>query len=139
MSKSLEFDHAKHDEEIALWINREKKSTRWIIIVSFYSALHYLRGKIFPLTEIAPTGGVATTYDSFDHYHYRNRIPGKSVHDCLVDLTYKEVPLIAVKYNMLYNQSITMRYKFDEPLERDAEAAIKFLLAIKKECLKPQI
>ncbi|MGA7160155.1 MAG: hypothetical protein WBZ48_04080 [Bacteroidota bacterium] len=134
MSNPLELNHAKHDEEIATMLHTGKKSVQWTVIVCFYSALHYVRSKIFPLTEVS--GGVTTTYNSFDDYHTRLRADGHSMHDRLVILTWRDLNSIAAKYQWLFNSSITARYNNYEPDPRASDMSMKYLLEIKKECTK---
>jgi hypothetical protein len=134
MPNALELSHAKHDEEIALFLHQTKKSVQWTIIICFYSALHYVRSKMFPLTEV--TGGVTTTYNSLDDY-YSKLGPNKgSLHETLVDLTWRDLPTIAAKYQLLFNSSITARYHNYIHDSRASEQAVKNLSAIKKECTK---
>jgi hypothetical protein len=134
MPNPLELTHAKHDEEIATMLHAGKKSDHWTVIICFYSALHYVRAKMFPLTEIA--GGVSTTYNSFDDYHSKFRADGHSMHDRLVALTWRELKSIGQKYQWLFHGSITARYNNYEPDPRAAGQSIKYLAEIKKECTK---
>jgi hypothetical protein len=135
MPNAAELAHAQHDEGVALFIHQAKKSDQWTIIVCFYSALHYIRAKIFPLTEIA--GGVTTTYNSANDY-YSKLGPNKgSLHDTLVTLAWRELPTIAAKYQLMYNSSTTARYNNYAHDPRASAQAISNLAAIKKECTKP--
>lgn len=132
MSNPLELAHAKHDEEIAVMLNGMGKSIQWTVIICFYSSLHYVRSKIFPLTEVS--GGVTTTYNSLDDYHSRRSVG--SMHDNLVALAWVYLPDIAPKYQMLLHESITARYNNYSYDKRASESAMKNLMEIKKVCLK---
>jgi hypothetical protein len=135
MSNILELIHAKHDEEIALFIHQSKKSDHWTIIVSFYAALHFVRAKLFPLTETS--GGVTTIYKSADDYYSRLGPNKPSLHRVLVDLVWKNLNNVGAKYQMLYDTSITARYDDYKHDYRASAQAIKNLSEIKKECTKP--
>ncbi len=135
MPNPLELSHAKHDEDTALLVHSLKKSNKWTVVISFYSALHYLRYKLFPLTQI--TGGVTTIYDSLDDYYSKLPAGKRGMHHVMVALTWLMLPSIAAKYNWLFHTATTARYTNDEIDDRASDQAIKNLAVIKKECLKP--
>ncbi|MEW5799977.1 MAG: hypothetical protein AB1728_13330 [Bacteroidota bacterium] len=132
MPVQREFDHADHNEAVAKKIHADKSSTAWVIIISFYSALHYVRGKIFPFNETI--NGKTVTVQSFDGYCVIHNGVKKSKHDKLYDLVTKHLPSIQAKYKWLLDSSITARYNdyhFDPSF---SQKSIDYLDAIKKEC-----
>ncbi len=102
-----EIDYALHDEEVVNLINGQNKYFDWIIITCFYSALHFVRAKVFPLKGLL--NGNPITYQSFDAYCFINKNLIKNKHTALVDLTYKNASAIAPKYDWLLSSSVTAR------------------------------
>lgn len=45
-------DHATHNEEVCSHLDDNTKYSDWIITTAFYSAMHFMKHKIFPLKII---------------------------------------------------------------------------------------
>ena len=49
MSKNDSLNHAIHNKEACEYLSKEPKFSDWVITTAFYSALHFIDYKIFPL------------------------------------------------------------------------------------------
>lgn len=131
-----ERDHALHNEEAAHFLNSANIYCDWVEIVAFYSALHFVRGKIFPLDE--EKNGRKISYTNFDAYCSFNSPEnmGKSKHQVLIGLAYQKLPAIAPQYEQLYHLSITARYNDYKIPKSVSDKAIDKLAEIKTVCIK---
>jgi hypothetical protein len=133
MPLKKEIDQALHTEEVVNLINGEKKYFDWVGISSFYSALHFVRGKMFPFDELINDKTV--NYTSFDAYCLIRGNEFKSKHKILLELVNKRLPSISAKYKWLFDLSVTARYSDYQILELIGNAAVKKLQDIKNACI----
>ena len=107
---SLDFslDHARHNEKVLKYLDKEPTNSDWVITVAFYSALHYVRYKIFPLTVKKANGDnhIHITFDNYCSYHRYDNL-GK--HEMLLGLVAEHCPEIAYEYNQLKDMCWTAR------------------------------
>lgn len=105
-NKSLQ--HAKHNEEVCNHLFIVPSYTDWVITTAFYSSLHYVSYKIFPLT--VTVGGSTVTHQTFDSYVAGTPNSAKK-HKVLSELVQQHCPIALSRYNQLKDLSWTARYK----------------------------
>jgi hypothetical protein len=132
-----EFEHARHDKEVAALL-QQKKHYDWVVVVSFYSALHFVRGSLFPFKPHAETFNTFEEYYLAKKNEYRAANKGKPIkHDLLVSLVVAQLNAIAEKYNWLYDAANTIRYDDNAIDQADANKALLYLTAIESTCCPP--
>lgn len=103
MPNQKELDHAGHNETAAQFVHAKATYHDWVATIAFYSALHYVRGSIFPLTENGKT------HKSFIEYCNEKGITQKQ-HKVLKGLVREHLSSIAGKYRWLHDTSQNARY-----------------------------
>lgn len=131
MAKKYSLDHALHNEKACKYLNRKPDFTDWVITTAFYSALHFLRNKIFPMTIVE--NGKKITVSDFNDYCLIKRI-NKGKHGALASLIEEKYPELADHYNQLKDISWTARYNCYEYEREISNLAVKRLEIIKKLC-----
>ena len=103
-------EHANHNNDALKHLDKSPKYLDWVITMSFYTALHILQYKIFPLKQKAANAG-SFTLKTFEEYcsHFRNQQGTK--HEKLCDLAYEHCADIGAQYNALKDMCWTARYK----------------------------
>ncbi|MBK9533864.1 MAG: hypothetical protein IPO10_01555 [Flavobacteriales bacterium] len=102
--------HAAHNEAACDLLNTSGTFPDWVITTAFYSALHLVYEKLFPLTE------KGETLNSFDQYfgsRYARKGPGDkpSKHEATVDLVKSHLPGVASYYRLLKDSCHNARYR----------------------------
>jgi|ERR1019366_1416668 hypothetical protein len=134
MSDYSNLDHAKHNEDVCIHLVENTKFGDWIITTAFYSAMHYMRDKLFPLKVIKT--GVEIIAKDFDHYCLIMDKVGRK-HNVLRKLVEENTPIdIAAAYNQMLDASWTARYSRYKFSEKVAKLAKKRLMAVKNYVLK---
>ena len=138
MSKKLE--HAKHNEIVCNFISHKEDFADWIVITAFYSALHYVDHKIFPIKE-KTEGGHTFKIDNIDQLY--NNLSKKSEirkHSLRETMVRKHCNGASASFNWLKSTCETARYfnyKFPKP--RDTSKTAKDHLAVVKSVCDPPI
>jgi len=125
--------YAKHNEKACKYLDKKPEFTDWVITTAFYSALHYVRYKIFPISITSRTGKKLKIND-FENYFRVNNPMGLSKHSLLSNLVEEKHVEIADDYNKLRDISWSARYsnyKYPREVSNDAK---KRLDNIKKYC-----
>lgn len=131
MSKTL--SHAIHNFELCkhLHSNQKGKFNDWVITTAFYSALHYLHYKAFPLTK-------KDGKNCKDIFSYRNSLKENGIflskHETNIELVRSYLPEIFPEYKRLYDSCNIVRYTNYNASYQLADLAYKSLLKIKKIC-----
>ncbi len=134
MSDYSTLDHAKHNEDVCTHLAENTKYSDWIITTAFYSAMHYMRYNLFPLTT--KKNGVDVKANDFDHYCLVMDQVGRK-HNVLRKLVEEKAPSdIAAAYNQMLDSSWTARYSRYKFSEKVAKLAKKRLTAIKNHALR---
>ncbi|MCB0480224.1 MAG: hypothetical protein KDC83_02280 [Flavobacteriales bacterium] len=130
--KSL--DHAKHNESICDHLSEQTQFNDWVITTAFYSAIHYVSHKLFPMTISKVTASI--TYESFDEYcNGENKFRRK--HKEMRILVERNLPSdIAAAYNQLLDSSWTARYSQYKYSNKISKLARKRLTAVRNYCTK---
>ncbi len=101
-----------HNYNACKQLSKVKDFPDWIITTAFYSAIHFVDGKIFPIEIEAKTN---ITYTTFDSYYIQNKQFDKTTpikHDFRLQLVKNHLPdNIASHFERLYNASDTARYR----------------------------
>ncbi len=127
-------NHADHNREVCLLLNREKKYD-WVVTTAFYSCIHRLYGSLFPLTALA--GGKVVIFQSFADYvkHYsgnsnmgKHEMLGRAVIDAGIS------PKARTAYESLKSASFTARYNDYRTSQQLAQHAISKLDIVDQEC-----
>lgn len=125
MSKSDSLSHANHNKEVCESLSETPEYSDWIITTAFYSALHFVDYKIFPLE--LEQAGKAYTFTSFDSYYmFVKKNIGK--HKARLELVETKLTEIAPHYNKLMDLCHKARYvdyKFNYDIAKDAKESLK--------------
>lgn len=98
-------DHAEHNEALCDFLITDGSYRDWIITTAFYSALHYVKNEIFPLTE------AGVTYNNFNDYYRIVQKPMKLCkHRGMIELTKRYLNPCSGHYRWLYDACMTSRY-----------------------------
>ncbi len=132
MSKKLE--HAKHNESVCNFIAHKQDFADWVVITAFYSAMHFVDHKMFPL-PMKTDDGHRFKLKTIDEYKLFVKSE-KDKHSVRVDLVKDKCPLIKAQFFWLYNTCKTARYmSYEFPKPREiATLAKDNLSAVKKFC-----
>lgn len=133
MAGSKSLDHAVHNEKVCKYLNKKPIFLDWVITTAFYSSLHYLEHKIFPLK--IKNGLTEIKIKNFEEYF---TLYGKEDgrHKAFSKLVERELPGISDDYNKLKDISWTARYnryQYSRPISNHAREMLK---NIKLGCLK---
>lgn len=132
MNNKNNLDYARHNEKTCKYLDKKPDFADWVITTAFYSALHYVRYKIFPIER--QTSNAKRKFKDFEQYYQTNNPANLSKHALLSELVEEFNPNIAVDYNRLKDLSWTARYnnyKFGRDVSNDAK---KRLENIKQNC-----
>lgn len=128
--------HAEHNKKVCFALSDMKANyDDWVITTAFYSAIHFLRHKIFPL-QFVNNEGNSITVDNFEQYCIRKGEYSKK-HSLMRKIIEDNCPAdIAAAYNQMLDASWTARYnqyKFSNKISRLSQ---KRLNAISNYCNK---
>jgi hypothetical protein len=110
-------EHAQHNNDALKYLGKSPKFLDWVITMCFYTSLHILQYKIFPLKVKASNSG-SYTIKTFEEYCSHFREIENSKHDKLSDLAYNYCADIGAQYNSLKDLCWTARYR-DYTTDRD--------------------
>lgn len=134
MKNEDNLDYAQHNEKVCKYLDKEPEFTDWVITTAFYSALHYIRYKVFPIS-ITTRKGKKLKVDDFESYFRINNPLNLSKHSLLSTLVEERHSEIADDYNKLRDISWSARYsnyKYPRQVSNDAK---KRLEKIKQYCV----
>lgn len=125
---SLKKDHGDRNQELSDNLLQGNKFYDWSVTVAFYSAIHFVEDKIFPIN----IAGVSCKNISEARGHMR--VKGR--HQARLDLVRQNLPSILSYYSWLDDQSRNARYKTYKIKKGVAEKAQQYLKSIQAECYK---
>lgn len=111
-------NHALHNEEVCNYLDLKHSFGDWIITTAFYTSLHFVSYKIFPIEIKGKQSDSLIKLE--DIYQYQNFMNLRSVsrHKILGNLAWKHCPQIALEYSRLFDLSINARYiNYRQPAE----------------------
>ena len=120
--------HAEHNEKLCEQLIKEGKYNDWVITTAFYSAIHFIDHKLFPLEHDD------TIY--YDMGEVRARRNSKSKHLARKEIVAECLPEQVSNYDFLDKNCRTARYVSYVVAPKKAQMAFQRLSQLKKECLK---
>ena len=129
--------HAAHNEAASDVLHSSGAFPDWVITTAFYSAMHLVYERLFPIQADG------TTYPNFEAYYAqkyaRKAAPDKPTkHDATVDLVKAHLPAVASNYRLLKDSCHNARYRnykvkpYEAATARNQLHSIKAGLAAKK-------
>ena len=137
MPEKGRIDRALHNEEVCNLLATTKFKD-WVVATAFYSALHFVRHKIFPIKKKTEKGE-PLKIESFNQYAkvFNPKQLGK--HELILDLVRTECPEAYADYLWLFNTCMNARYHDFKTSERVAQKTVEKLQVIKELCTQPAI
>ena len=132
--KKDRLSHATHNEIAAvhLYNNGECHFPDWVITAAFYSALNYVKHKIFPIADMAD-GKMQFCY-SFEEYLVVNNKEREDKHAVLKNLVKIQCPQIRTEYEKLMDMCWGARYTEYKIQPEEALNALELLSRIRAHC-----
>lgn len=128
----MHLQHAEHNEELCEKINELKEYDDWVVTTAFYSCIHFVEHRLFPLNE------QNVTYQTFDKY-YNDTVLSKSrktsKHATKLRLVESYLPKVYPHYRRLMDNCMTARYRNYRIGKTLSSIAISDMKAVKTECL----
>jgi hypothetical protein len=129
----MSVDHAKHNEDLCLKLFAENNWNDWVVTTAFYSAIHYVDNRIFPLKI------KEKEYHNIDEYVLTCTDGIKSKHDARTKLVKHHAHKAFPAYKLLRDTCRTARYNDYKLSDAMAEAATKQLALIKSLCTSSSV
>jgi len=109
LKMSIRLRHAKHNEEICNNLCSDHNNADWVVTIAFYSALHFVEYKIFPLQVTVGTHKVKIKNFSnyYSTYHTDRKLNKHSVRSNLVS---SRLASISADYSWLKSTCWNARY-----------------------------
>lgn len=129
--------HAEHNEKVCNHLLNESTFPDWVVTTSFYSALHYVSHKVFPLKYKNTDLNKIYTFQCLDSYFNAiRRQPGKkNKHSVMSDLVNEKCEEISDFYSWLFDACMGARY-IDYKVDKEiSDLAFKRLQEIKTYCI----
>jgi hypothetical protein len=124
--------HAEHNEELCSKVNALGGYDDWVVTTAFYSSIHFVEHKLFPLTE------QSVTYPDFNNYYHHTVFLKKrntSKHNLKLQLVNSYLPKVYANYKRLMDNCMTARYKNYRIGVTLSGIALTDLQKIKAECI----
>ena len=120
-----------HNEKACLYLQKSNEFNDWIITTAFYSSLHFVKYKAFP---VKVDNIEFNNFDTYFDYELKQANYGKSPHNILKKLLNKKFKNIAPAYTELYDTCHNARYLNYQVDKREVEQALINFAEIKKFC-----
>jgi hypothetical protein len=129
--------HGLHNEKVCEYIDLKQDFADWTITTAFYSALQFVKYKIFPFKMPAIEGKETNIEDLDDYILYQRNNTSNKVdrHQVLADLVEKHCPVISEDYNWLLDMSKNARYSNYQHPKEIANKSKRLMRVIKKHCV----
>ncbi|MGR3179305.1 MAG: hypothetical protein ACUZ8E_14740 [Candidatus Anammoxibacter sp.] len=127
-------EHGLHNEDACNYLDKTQKYPDWVITTAFYSSIHFIEHKLFPLS--VNYNGTDIEYATFDNYCYfhKTAIRKENPHKIRERLVADKLPTIAFYYKQLKSLSFTARYRNYKHSPDIANKAKSYLNEIKEYC-----
>lgn len=122
-SKAYHREHALHNNEALKHMDKKPDYLDWVVTICFYTALHCIKYKAFPM-DIIGSGGKAETIKNFESYctaFYKSK---SDAHAKLSDLVNSYHLDISAEYSQLKDLCWNARY-YDYHCDRDTSNLAK--------------
>ncbi|GAB6011041.1 hypothetical protein [Viscerimonas tarda] len=126
MANLSNIEQARHNESVCNYIGKKPDYSDWVVTTAFYSAIHYVRHLILPLSE----GGL--TYTTFEALFTRKKQNQEGRHGFQSRLVVEMFPEIRYEYERLHDMSTNARYLNYSYVREEATLAKVYLLKIKE-------
>lgn len=129
MKNENNLEYAEHNWKTCKYLDKKPEFSDWVITTAFYSALHYVRYKIFPIT--IEKSNKKNKIKDFENYFRINNPLHLSKHSLLSNLVEEKYPKIANDYNKLRDISWSARYsnyKYPREVSDDAKKRLKKIM-----------
>lgn len=140
MPNSEDLQHAEHNEKVFRHLLQNKDFADWIVTTAFYSSLHYVDYKLFPITHTEKKIQVKIVDMESYAVSALNKY-GNDKHVCRLKLVQSKLKEIAFEFNWLYSTCKTARYhdyKFADP-DDICKTSEDYLKAIKEFVTKKEV
>ena len=129
MDKRLRLEHAYHNESTCHYLNNNGGFSDWVVTTAFYTCLHFVCYKIFPLEIKEKDGSTASikTVEQFKIYYGLEN----DKHSVLAELVTDELPHIGSMYDEIMGYCMTARYHSYRTKPKKAERAMEIMREIK--------
>jgi hypothetical protein len=109
MSKKDSLKHAEHNEAVFDHLYPNKDFVDWIVTTAFYSALHYVDSKIFPINYNEK--GIKFSVSDMESYAVSglNKF-GNDKHVCRIKLVERNLKEVSHNFSWLYSNCKNARY-----------------------------
>jgi hypothetical protein len=121
--------HAQHNEELCYKLHAEGKWNDWVITTAFYSAIHFVEERLFPLKV------KETEYKSFDEYYSQRTDGSRSQHEARLKLVSVHLHKAYGSYRWLHDSCRTARYYNYAATPEMANTAVMKLKVAKSLCV----
>lgn len=123
-------EHAKHNEQVCNYLGKKEAFGDWVITTAFYSAMHYVRHLMVPVT----IDGI--TYNDFECLFAKMKSIMEGRHGFMKSYVVSNFPEIALEYSRLYDMSTTARYTSYTYTREQAKQAKGYMENIKLYVIK---
>ena len=127
-------EHAEHNEKACDFLYKDGNFNDWVVTTAFYSAIHFVRHKIFPITKYNSQLGHDVTYQSLDQYVNHHDSASDNKLKELRILVEENISQIKGRYRWLSNLCHTSRYHNYKVSLKKAKLAREHLKEIKQAC-----
>ncbi len=119
---------AERNEAICSFLHDNGRWPDWVVTTAFYSALHYVRSRLFPLS----LGD--QVYRNFEEYCALNSHFRQDKHQLLLTLVFQHLRPAYESYRFLMNESKKARYNDYDTPRNIASKAVECLSTVKELC-----
>lgn len=123
-------EHAKHNEHVCNYLGKKESFGDWVITTAFYSAMHYVRHLMIPVT----IDGI--TYNDFEYLFAKKKSIMEGRHGFMKSYVVSNFPGIAFEYSRLHDMSTTARYTSYTYTREQANQAKEYMETIKQYVIK---
>ena len=132
-NKDLRLEQAEHNQSACLKLDAIGGFTDWVVTTAFYSAVHFIQYKLFPLTD--HDGTKVVLYQTFIEFNDAiNPHNSQSRHTVMLRLVKNHAKNVEPEYRTLYDNCLSARHS-DYRIPTDiATSSKENLAAIKSYC-----
>jgi hypothetical protein len=138
---NLRRDHALHNEEVSDFLATRPEFADWVVTTAFYSALHWIKYSIFPLSVTLDDGTIQVFPDlgAYQRLAFGKQMPSESPHKTLLRLAKTCCPTsVSAEYKRLYSICMTARYEDYRLAPPIIAVAREGLKVIRRHCDQPK-
>ena len=129
----MRLQHAEHNEKLCRIIQALPDDYNdWVVTTAFYSCIHFVEHKLFPLTING------TTYKNFNSYYrafFVNTNNSLSKHEAKIELVETYLVTVSSNYRWLFDACMNARYRNYIVSDMHATIAVQTMTLIKKACI----